>query len=74
MSRRWQKTRFGSYYAQFTIKLTLPTIIKEREHFICEELSKVLNHVYIRVERLGDPLREIDASFLAGCERDVSGG
>jgi hypothetical protein len=49
-------------------------MIKEREHFLREVLSKVLKYVYIRVERLDDLLREIDASFLEGGERDVSRG
>ena len=63
-----------SYNAIFSIKLTLPTMIKEREHVLREVLSKVLKYVYIRVESLDDLLREIDASFLEGCERDVSRG
>jgi hypothetical protein len=49
-------------------------MIKEREHVLREVLSKVLKYVYIRVESLDDLLREIDASFLEGCERDVSRG
>jgi hypothetical protein len=49
-------------------------MIKEREHVLREVLSKVLKYVYIRVERLDDLLREIDASFLEGRERDVSRG